>query len=104
MLLVALVSKLMTAMILHQRTSLKSKRNSKGTEKKLMRYGNERALYALVRKKSSELFHVFSELHKRVCVGYEKYRYLTCFVSYWISQDHTHSIDKQGFKVSLRPW
>ena len=66
-------------MILHQRTSLKSKRNKKGTEKKLMRYGNERALYALVRKKSSELFHVFSELCTRGGYEYDQDRALPYF-------------------------
>ena len=48
--IVVLESQFMTKIILHQRMSLNIRSNSKGTEKKLMRCGNKRALYALIER------------------------------------------------------
>ena len=53
----ALVSKLTTKMILHQRTSLNSKGNIKGIYKKVVRYGNKRVLNVLIRRK---MFRIIS--------------------------------------------
>ena len=55
-------------------------------------------------KQYSDLFRVFSELHKRGGVEDDQARSLTFFVSCWVPQYHPHTIYKIGFKGSLRPW
>ena len=65
---VALESQLMTEMILHQRMPLNSKSNRKGTYKKVAGCGNQRALYALVRRTMFKiLLGVFRTTCKRRC-------------------------------------
>ena len=85
-------------MIPHQRMSLNSKSNIKGTNKKVMRCGNQRVLYTLVRRKFLELFRMFLEIHVRGCDEDDKYIALTCFILCWVSQHHPHPRDKQGSK------
>ena len=55
-------------------------------------------------KQSSELFHVFSELHKIVVVEYEQERSLPSFFSCYVPQHRLYSRYKQDFKISLKPW
>ena len=49
----------------------------------------------LQRKQYSELFCLFSELHKIVGAEYEQARDITCFVSCWVPQQHPPPRDKK---------
>ena len=65
---VALESKLMMTMILNQRTPMNRKSNRKGTDKKAVRCGNKRAVYALARKTIFIIIlHFFGTSQKRRC-------------------------------------
>ena len=89
-------------MILHQITPLRNI-NSKRTENKVMRWGNQRELYALARQK---ILIILSRVVGNTKIGGvedKQYRALTCFVSCWVPQNHPNTRDKQDFKVPLRP-
>ena len=55
----------------------------------------------LQRKQYSELFCLFSELHKIVGAEYEQARYITCFISCWVPQHHPPPRDKKVLKDTL---
>ena len=63
-----MVSKFIIIMFLHQIKYLNSKSNIKGMEKKLVRCGNQRELYALVRQIIFRIvLRVFGTTQKRRC-------------------------------------
>ena len=67
-LFVTLQLKLTTEMILHQRTSLHSNKKIKGSNSKVRRCGNQRALFALERPTMSIIIScVFGNTHKKRC-------------------------------------
>ena len=52
----------------------------------------------------SEFFRLFWGLHTRWGTAYFQAINIPCVVSCWVPQHHTHTRDKECFKVSLRTW